>query len=124
MFLVQVAEGVRRMAHGEGARIASHGSFDAIDPPDTELYLDCIHCGFCLPACPTYRILGNELDSPRGRIYLIRSASEGKIGISDSFVKHMKLCLVCRACETACPSGRSEERRVGKECRSRWSPYH
>ena len=93
------------MAHGEGARIASHGSFDVIDPPDTELYLDCIHCGFCLPACPTYRILGNELDSPRGRIYLIRAASEGKIGISDSFVKHMKLCLVCRACETACPSG-------------------
>jgi glycolate oxidase iron-sulfur subunit len=86
-------------------RSTQKSAFDVIDPPDTELYLDCIHCGFCLPACPTYRILGNELDSPRGRIYLIRAASEGKIGISDSFVKHMKLCLVCRACETACPSG-------------------
>jgi glycolate oxidase iron-sulfur subunit len=93
------------MASQPTAHPAQKSAFDAIDPPDTELYLDCIHCGFCLPACPTYRILGNELDSPRGRIYLIRSASEGKIGISDSFVKHMKLCLVCRACETACPSG-------------------
>lgn len=93
------------MASQPTAQAAHKSAFDAIDPPDTELYLDCIHCGFCLPACPTYRILGNELDSPRGRIYLIRSASEGKIGISDNFVKHMKLCLVCRACETACPSG-------------------
>jgi glycolate oxidase iron-sulfur subunit len=85
---------------------ADHKSaFDAVDPPDTERYLDCIHCGFCLPTCPTYVMLGNEMDSPRGRIYLIRAASEGRVGISDSFVKHMNLCLVCRACETACPSG-------------------
>ncbi len=81
------------------------GAFDQLDPPDPELYLDCIHCGFCLPTCPTYLVLGNEVDSPRGRLYLIRTASEGKIGASDSFVKHMDLCLLCRACETACPSG-------------------
>ncbi|HZY30524.1 MAG TPA: heterodisulfide reductase-related iron-sulfur binding cluster [Candidatus Methylomirabilis sp.] len=93
------------MASQPTAQAAHKSAFDAIDPPETELYLDCIRCGFCLPACPTYRILGNELDSPRGRVYLIRSASEGRIGISDNFVKHMKLCLVCRACETACPSG-------------------
>jgi len=80
-------------------------AFDQIDPPDTEIALDCVHCGFCLPTCPTYLVLGNEMDSPRGRIWLIRSASEGKIGITDNFVKHMNLCLLCRACETACPSG-------------------
>jgi len=80
-------------------------AFDQLDPPDTELALDCVHCGFCLPTCPTYLVLGNEMDSPRGRIWLIRSASEGKIGITDNFAKHMNLCLLCRACETACPSG-------------------
>lgn len=80
-------------------------AFDQIDPPDTELSLDCVHCGFCLPTCPTYLVLGNEMDSPRGRIWLIRAASEGKSGITDNFVKHMNLCLLCRACETACPSG-------------------
>jgi len=80
-------------------------AFDQLDPPDTELYLDCVHCGFCLPTCPTYLVLGNEMDSPRGRVWLIRSAAEGKIGIADSFTRHMNLCLLCRACETACPSG-------------------
>ncbi len=80
-------------------------AFDQLDRPDTEIYLDCVHCGFCLPTCPTYLVLGNEMDSPRGRIWLIRSASEGKIEITDNFVQHMNLCLLCRACETACPSG-------------------
>jgi glycolate oxidase iron-sulfur subunit len=80
-------------------------AFDPLDPPSLDKILDCVHCGFCLPTCPTYLVLGNEMDSPRGRIYLMRSAAEGRIGIGDSFVKHMNLCLVCRACETACPSG-------------------
>jgi glycolate oxidase iron-sulfur subunit len=81
------------------------GAFDRHDPPDVEKILDCVHCGFCLPTCPTYLVLGNEMDSPRGRLYLMRAAAEGRVGISDTFVKHMNLCLVCRACETACPSG-------------------
>ncbi|MFQ5848251.1 MAG: (Fe-S)-binding protein [Candidatus Methylomirabilales bacterium] len=78
--------------------------FDHIDPPDTEIYLDCVHCGFCLPTCPTYLVLGNEMDNPRGRIYLMRAVAEGKAKITDNFVEHMNLCLLCRACETACPS--------------------
>src|SRR5258706_1970512 len=69
------------------------------------LYLDCIHCGVCLSSCPTYRVHENEMDSPRGRIYLMRAFDEGRAKITDSFVEHMFRCLDCRACETACPSG-------------------
>jgi glycolate oxidase iron-sulfur subunit len=69
------------------------------------LYLDCIHCGLCLSSCPTYRVLGNEMDSPRGRVYLMRAYDEGRAKITDSFVEHMFRCLDCRACETVCPSG-------------------
>jgi glycolate oxidase iron-sulfur subunit len=70
-----------------------------------EGYLDCIHCGFCLSSCPTYRVLGNEMDSPRGRVYLMRAFDEGRAQITDTFSEHMFGCLDCRACETACPSG-------------------
>src|SRR5262249_47262855 len=65
----------------------------------------CVHCGLCLAYCPTFSELGTEMDSPRGRIYLIKSLAEGRIGLTDSAVAHLDLCLGCRACETVCPSG-------------------
>lgn len=65
----------------------------------------CIHCGLCLPYCPTYAELGTEMDSPRGRIVLIKSLAEGRIALTESVVEHLSLCLGCRACETVCPSG-------------------
>lgn len=68
-------------------------------------FFDCVHCGLCLAQCPTYSELGNENDSPRGRIYLMRRLSEGTLEASPNVLKHLDLCLDCRACESACPSG-------------------
>ncbi len=70
-----------------------------------ELTTHCIRCGFCLEDCPTFKITGEETESPRGRIYLIRSAEEGKLNWRTDVAPHMDQCLGCRACETACPSG-------------------
>ena len=72
---------------------------------DYELFLDCVHCGLCTSACPTYLELGNENDSPRGRIYLMRAVTDGRLELGDEVRRHLELCLDCRACETACPSG-------------------
>src|SRR5262245_51706072 len=65
----------------------------------------CVHCGLCLAYCPTFSELGTEMDSPRGRIFLIKSLAEGRIGLGDATVEHLSLCLDCRACETVCPAG-------------------
>ena len=64
----------------------------------------CVHCGFCLATCPTYQILGDELDSPRGRIYLMKQMLEGQ-PVTQKTQLHLDRCLTCRACETTCPSG-------------------
>jgi glycolate oxidase iron-sulfur subunit len=81
-----------------GAPLALHGlSVEGVN--------QCVHCGLCLASCPTFAELGTEMDSPRGRIFLIKSLAEGRIGLSDPTVEHLSLCLDCRACETACPSG-------------------
>jgi glycolate oxidase iron-sulfur subunit len=73
---------------------------------DKKLLKECVHCGLCLDYCPTYRVLGHEADSPRGRIYQIRQVYEGKVSPDDmDFRQHIYACLDCRACQTACPSG-------------------
>jgi len=80
-------------------------SFDPHHPPDTALIDDCVHCGFCLPACPTYVLWGEEMDSPRGRIYMMKKSTQGEAPLDQRFRLHMDNCLGCMACMTACPSG-------------------
>jgi glycolate oxidase iron-sulfur subunit len=79
--------------------------FDEVDSPQAALIDKCVHCGFCLPSCPTYILWGEEMDSPRGRIYLMKAGLEGRTAMTPSFVKHFDACLGCMACVTACPSG-------------------
>src|SRR4029453_3194879 len=80
-------------------------AFDAHHPPERTLIDKCVHCGFCLPTCPTYALWGEEMDSPRGRSDLVQSPLEGRVAITDAFVGHFDACLGCMACVPACPSG-------------------
>ena len=87
-------------------------NFDAHNPPEKELIEDCVHCGFCLPACPTYLLWGEEMDSPRGQIYMMKKAMQGQIPLDTTFQTHMDKCLGCMACMTACPSGVQYEKLI------------
>ena len=75
------------------------------EKPTWDLYSKCVHCGLCLDQCPTYRALGTEMDSPRGRIYQMVQVDEGRLALGESFVTHIDRCLGCLNCQTACPSG-------------------
>ncbi len=79
--------------------------YDAHHPPSDELIDKCVHCGFCLPVCPTYVLWNEEMDSPRGRIYLMKMVADGTANINKTWVNHFDACLGCMACVTACPSG-------------------
>jgi glycolate oxidase iron-sulfur subunit len=85
--------------------LAGLGWFDADDAPASVDLRACIHCGLCLGACPTYRTLQIEPDSPRGRLYLMRGLAESRVAASHPLLEHLDQCLGCRACETACPAG-------------------
>ncbi len=80
-------------------------NFSPGEKPTWDLYSKCVHCGLCLDNCPTYRALGTEMDSPRGRIYQMLQVDEGRLALGDSFVTHIDRCLGCLNCQTACPSG-------------------
>ncbi|MBE7385932.1 MAG: 4Fe-4S dicluster domain-containing protein [Leptolyngbya sp. SIO1E4] len=79
--------------------------FDPQHPPEQPLIDACVHCGFCLTTCPSYRVIGKEMDSPRGRIYLMDAINKGEAPLSPASVQHFDSCLGCLACTTSCPSG-------------------
>src|SRR3954454_20540080 len=85
--------------------MASARAFDDVRPPQSDLIDDCVHCGFCLPTCPTYTLWGEEMDSPRGRIVLMKEGLREGSELSPTLVTHIDRCLGCMAGVTACPSG-------------------
>src|SRR6185436_19628850 len=100
------------MSADPGSRIPDHGptpasgrAFRGPDQPSMALIDACVQCGFCLPSCPTYLLWNEEMDTPRGRVYLMKAGLEGRAAMTPSFVQHFDACLGCMACVTACPSG-------------------
>jgi glycolate oxidase iron-sulfur subunit len=96
---------------GAVGRTGGEPAFDDHHPPQLDLISDCTHCGFCLPTCPTYVLWGEEMDSPRGRIYLMNTGVGGE-PMTASMVQHFDRCLGCMACVTACPSGVQYDRLI------------
>ncbi|MGC5614703.1 glycolate oxidase subunit GlcF [Georgenia sp. Z1491] len=103
MHRLDMTDTAARSGHAQ-TDVLGLAAFDDHHPPSRELIDDCVHCGFCLPACPTYELWGEEMDSPRGRIYLMQQGLEDQ-PMSPAMVQHMDACLGCMACVTACPSG-------------------
>ncbi|HLH09341.1 MAG TPA: glycolate oxidase subunit GlcF [Terriglobales bacterium] len=93
------------VVHSTNLNRSGTSAFDQHHPPSAEIIDKCVHCGFCLPTCPTYSLWGEEMDSPRGRIYLMKLAAEGAAAMNSEWVGHFDKCLGCMACMTACPSG-------------------
>jgi glycolate dehydrogenase iron-sulfur subunit len=93
------------MVQDQSNRATGASGYDTHHPPSLELIDKCVHCGFCLPVCPTYVLWQEEMDSPRGRIYLMKMAADGDATINETWVGHFDACLGCMACMTACPSG-------------------
>jgi glycolate oxidase iron-sulfur subunit len=83
----------------------SENGFDPKNPPDPNLINTCVHCGFCLSTCPSYRVIGKEMDSPRGRIYLMDAINQGEVDLNETTSQHFDSCLGCLACVSTCPSG-------------------
>ena len=79
--------------------------FDSKHPPEQKLIDSCVHCGFCLATCPSYRVIGKEMDSPRGRIYLMNAINKGEATLDETTTQHFDSCLGCLACVSTCPSG-------------------
>ena len=84
--------------------IRDPATFNGPDAPSDDDLSTCVHCGLCLNYCPTFRVTGLETESPRGRIYLMTQWKRGGLAFTEDQVRHIDLCLGCRACETACPS--------------------
>jgi glycolate oxidase iron-sulfur subunit len=96
---------LNHLSNSTPATLKNLSGFDDRHPPDPKLIDTCVHCGFCLSTCPSYRVIGKEMDSPRGRIYLMDAINEGEIALNTATVQHFDSCLGCLACVTTCPSG-------------------
>ncbi len=102
---MQTSDSVNSSDTLKPAALSNLDGFDAKQPPNPKLIDTCVHCGFCLSTCPSYRVIGKEMDSPRGRIYLMDAINEGEIPLNTATVQHFDSCLGCLACVTTCPSG-------------------